>query len=313
MSAEGRPPGRTASAQPTPADHPEGALMSTNTIVPAATDSFSASPRAPRTGDDRPGRRPSALRRFGALVRAEATILLRNKTAMFTAVLMPPMMAVMFLQLGQRSGALGSVLVMVLLGTGLLFVVYYTMVTSLVARREQLVLKRLRTGEATTLEILLAPAVPLWALLTIETGMGVALASAALGAVPVHPWALVPAVVLGSATWTALAVWSANFTRTVESAQLTTMPAILITLLFSGFSLPLDAFPDVVQRLAHALPLTPVVDLVKLAFTGAGTAGTTLSGVDAALGALGMVIPLVAWTAAALWEGVRGFRWEPRS
>lgn len=252
------------------------------------------------------------VRRFAALVRAETRILLRNKTAMFGAMTMPPVMAFAFAGISKDAN-LGGLLVTMLLGMGLLFVVYYTLVTSLVAHREQLVLKRLRTGEATTGEILLAPAVPLWGLLVMETLMALILAVTALDLHVAQPLALIPAIVLGASAWTGLAIWSATFTRTVESAQLTTMPALLVTLLFSGFSIPLDILPETAERLAHWLPLTPVVDLTRLAFTGVNTAGTVVTGTDVVLAAASMSLVLLAWTALSLWEGVNRFRWEPRS
>ncbi|MCA0251903.1 MAG: ABC transporter permease [Actinobacteria bacterium] len=255
----------------------------------------------------------SGRRRFGALVRAETTILLRNKTAVFIAVALPFLMAVAFSGIAMDRELLGVTLGIILLATGLLFVVYYTLVTSLVGRREQLVLKRLLSGEPTPWEILLAPAVPLWVLLVIQAGLGVG-GGLLLGAPLAHPWALVLAVVGGVSAWTALAVWSATWTRTVESAQLTTMPLMMISLLLSGFSIPLSALPEPVERLAHWLPMTPVVDLLTFAHTGITPAGTPVDGLGAALLAGGwMLLPLLLWTLLGFVAGVRGFRWDPRS
>ena len=240
-------------------------------------------------------------RRFLALVRAETTILLRNKTAVFIAVALPLLMAVAFSGLALDRQLLGMTLGIILLATALLFVVYYTLVTSLVGRREQLVLKRLLSGEPTPWEILLAPAVPLWALLVVQAGVGIG-GGLLLGAPLAHPWALVLAVVGGTSAWTALAVWSATWTRTVESAQLTTMPLLMISILLSGFSLPLSLLPDPVERLAHWLPMTPVVDLLTFAHTGLTPAGTTADGVGAALLAGGgMLLPLALWTLSSGW------------
>lgn len=157
---------------------------------------------------------------------------------------MPFVMAFAFAGLSMYRAGLGVVLTMTLVGTALMFVVYYTMVTSLVARREQLVLKRLLAGEPTPLEILLAPAVPRWALFVVQSLVAVG-GAILLGASVAQPWALALAVIGGATTWTALAIWSATWTRTVESAQLTTLPFILISLLLSGFSLPLSLLPGV--------------------------------------------------------------------
>lgn len=259
--------------------------------------------------------RPSTggSRRFLALVRAETTILLRNRTAVFIAVALPFLMALAFSGMAMDRQFLGVTLGIILLASGLLFVVYYTLVTSLVGRREQLVLKRLLSGEPTPWQILLAPAVPLWVLLAIQAGLGLG-AGLLLGAPLAHPWALVLAVVGGASAWTALAVWSATWTRTVESAQLTTMPLMMISLLLSGFSLPLSVLPEPVERVAHWLPMTPVVDLLTFAHTGLTPAGTPADGVGAALLAAGwMVLPLALWTLLGLVAGLRNFRWDARS
>ncbi|HPZ49131.1 MAG TPA: ABC transporter permease [Propionibacteriaceae bacterium] len=247
-------------------------------------------------------------RRFLALAGAETKILLRNRTALFVVATMPVFMALFFMTF-TKLPSLGMLLTGMILGMALLFVIYYTMVTSLVARREQLVLKRLNSGEATPIEILLAPAVPLWVATVVQTGLAALAARYALDSGALHWWALIPAVVLGSAAWTGLAVLSAPLTRTVESAQLTTMPAILVALMLSGLSLPLALMPTAVQQVAMLLPLAPVVDLVSYAFTGMNLIGEQVS----ATAMVKPVVVLLAWTAGSMWLGMRIFRWDPRT
>lgn len=254
-----------------------------------------------------------STRRLWSLVRAESIILLRNPPALMSALGLPLFMTVIYtvFQVGGLSA--GMQLTTVLISSSLLFVVYYTMVSSLVARREQLVLKRLYAGEATPLEILLAPAVPLVGLLLIQAVCGLG-GSIALGVVPQHGWALLLAVVGGAATWTALAVVSASHTRTVESAQFTTMPLILVAMAASGFSFPLDALPVPLARLAHWLPMTPVVDLIIFAFTGTSPDGAPLNDPLSVAGSiLGMLAPLAAWCLGSMALARRVFRWDPRN
>ena len=72
--------------------------------------------------------------------------------------------------------------------------------------------------------------------------------------------------------------------------------------------------PEPVQRVAHLLPMTPVVDLIKLAYAGVGIDGRVPAGpAEVLAGAGGMLLPLVVWTVAALVLGLRRFRWDPRS
>lgn len=257
--------------------------------------------------------RSTRTRRFTSLVRAETTILLRNRTAVFTAVALPFMMSFALASFDMEGMSLGAVLTMMLISTSLLFVVYFTLVTSLVARREQHTLKRLVAGEPTQLEILLAPAAPLWALMVVQSAIG-AIGAAVLGTELIHPLALVLAIIGGATTWTALAVISASLTRTVESAQLTTMPLLMISILFSGFSIPLAVFPETLQTIAHWLPMTPVIDLISLAYLGKGVDGTAVTGfAQFGTAALEMLLPLAIWTAVAIVLGMRIFRWDARS
>ncbi len=257
--------------------------------------------------------RGSRIRRFASLVRAETTILLRNRTAVFTAVALPVAMAFMLSNVPMDGLSFGAMLTMMLVCTSLMFVVYFTLVTSLVARREQHTLKRLVAGEPTPIEIMLAPAVPLWALLVVQSSLGV-VGAMALGASIEHPLALVLAIVGGTSAWTGLAVISASWTRTVESAQLTTMPLIMISILLSGFSIPLAFLPEAVQTVAHWLPMTPVIDLITLAYAGTDIDGAPVTGfADTGLAMLQMLVPLLLWAAVSLWLGLRTFRWDARS
>jgi ABC-2 type transport system permease protein len=94
-----------------------------------------------------------------------------------------------------------------------------------------------------------------------------ALASAAL--VPV-------ALIGGTAVFVLLAAVTAAVTRTVQLAQVTTMPALWLPLVFSGLLFPLAMLPGPLRWVAEALPLTPVAELMRLALTGAAAGGHRL-------------------------------------
>jgi hypothetical protein len=66
------------------------------------------------------------------------------------------------------------------------------------------------------------------------------------------------------------------------------------------------------QSVAQALPLTPVVELMRLGLTGTAADGHHL-GLAASFGAAASpVLVLAAWIAAGAWAARRWFRWEPR-
>jgi hypothetical protein len=92
-------------------------------------------------------------------------LLRRNRIALLTALVLPVAMVYSLKASGVLGAAGGSRGVGAMLLTGLtvfalLLPVYYNLVTAMVARREELVLKRLRTGEATDAEILAGTAAP---------------------------------------------------------------------------------------------------------------------------------------------------------
>ena len=62
-----------------------------------------------------------------------------------------------------------------------------------------------------------------------------------------------------------LAAVTAAVTRTVQLAQVATMPALWLPLVFSGLLFPLAMLPEPLRWVAEALPLTPVAELLRLA------------------------------------------------
>ncbi|MGO9164716.1 MAG: ABC transporter permease [Streptosporangiaceae bacterium] len=222
--------------------------------------------------------------RVAALARAEGILLWRNRLALLNAVILPAALAGSLKSFGGlgASGAhdFGAMLLTGLTAFALLIAVYYNLVTAMVARRKELVLKRLRTGEAAEGEILAGTAAP-----------AIAIA-----------WAQI-----------AVAAVTAAVTRTVQLAQVTTMPALWLPLVFSGLLFPLAMLPGPLRWVAEALPLTPVVELLRLGLTGTTAAAGHHLGLAASFGAAAApVLVLAAWTIAGAWAARRWFRWEPR-
>jgi ABC-2 type transport system permease protein len=247
--------------------------------------------------------------RLNALGRAELTLLVRNRTAVFVALLMPLLMIVaMKSSLGPidmdgtgltvagaaLSGGLGMVLIQV---------VYMNLVAAYVARREELVLKRLRTGEVSDREILTGTALPSVLLALAQCVLMVLVGGIAfdLGA-PAQPLLLVGGLLVGVVLMSALAAATSALTRSVQTAQLTTLPLFLVSMMGSGFFVPLEIFPDIAASLCELLPVTGVMTLVRVGWLGSA-AGDDVQG--AALTAL-------AWTALAVFAVQRWFRWDPR-
>ncbi|MGK5730590.1 ABC transporter permease [Streptomyces sp. URMC 124] len=247
--------------------------------------------------------------RMLSLGRAELTLLGRNKMALYVALLMPVFMvwamrrAIGQFDLGKAGMSVNEVALTGAFGYILLFAVYQHLVSAYVTRREELVLKRLRTGETSDAEILTGTALP---------AVAVALAQCVLLVVAGVSWLDLRAVerpdlmavglLLGLAMSIALAAVTASWAKTVESAQLVTSPLMLISVMGSGLMIPLEVMPDTVASICELLPLTPVVQLVR---------GGWLGGMDAH-DAIGAIITGIAWTIIAGYSTRRWFRWEPR-
>ncbi|MFD0279756.1 ABC transporter permease [Kitasatospora sp. NPDC127111] len=269
-----------------------------------------SSPAAPRS---------TVARRLLALGRAEAVLLLRNRTALFTALLLPVLLVlglknVLDQQAKDDPGLdVDSLLVNGAVGMVLAFVVYYNLTAAYVARRGELVLKRLRTGEARDLEILAGTAVPSvgLALLMCAVIGGVGASALHLSA-PVNPLLLAAGAVLAIVTLMALAALSSAFTKTVESAGITTMPVLLLTQFGSGLLIPLEVMPEKAADVCRLLPTTPAFQLIRLGWFGTdGSAAPTGFAGTWATAAPHLVTGSV-WLALAAWGAVRYFRWEPR-
>jgi ABC-2 type transport system permease protein len=250
-----------------------------------------------------------AGRRLRALARAELTLLGRNRGALVTALLVPLVLpfsvrpAVDRMDLKAQGLNIGTVMVTAAIGFAFLFAVYTSLVSAYVARREELVLKRLRTGELGDAEILAGTALPavcvgLAQCVVVSVGCVVLLEAGA----PEAPYLTVLGVLAGLMLSAALAALTAAFTRTVESAQVTALPLVFVSMLGSGMAVPTEILPDRLASVCELLPLSPAIRLVQGGWTG------QLSAYEA----LGAVATAVAWTVSAVFAVRRWFRWEPR-
>ncbi|MFJ9693077.1 ABC transporter permease [Kitasatospora sp. NPDC101183] len=265
------------------------------------------------------GPKSTTARRLLALGRAEATLLVRNRTALFTALALPLILiaslhGVLKQQAKSTPGLdVDSMLIYGSIGMVLSFVVYYNLTSAYVARRGELVLKRLRTGEARDLEILLGTAVPsltigllMAALIGVGGSVGLHLT------VPVNPVLMLVGLVLILATMIAMAALSSAFTRTVESAGITTLPMMLVMQFGSGLFVPLEVMPAQLADVCRLLPTTPAFQLIRVGWFGTdgSAAATDFAGSWGVAGS--HLITGGIWLFLAVWAAVRYFRWEPR-
>jgi ABC-2 type transport system permease protein len=259
----------------------------------------------------------ASTRRVAALARAELLLLSRTPIALVTAVVMPIAMVLLFRasvppELVGGAG-IGPFVVVSLTGTSLLLVVYYTLVTAVVARREELVLKRLRCGELSDAEVLAGTVAPRVLIAWVQVAAALVAAFVAWDMpAPANPLLLLVAVGAGTAVMVVLALASAALSTTVQSAELTTAPLIVASLALGGLMMPVDLFPETLQRVSQALPLTAVCDLVRLGLSGTTPDGDVVGLAASFSAAAAPTAILAAWFLVGLWATRRLFRWEPR-
>ncbi len=253
-----------------------------------------------------------ATRRVTQLARTNATLVIRNRLTMTYALVMPLLpLGLMFLgdrgDVDAASGIIASSFLM-----ALMFPIYYNLLSMFVSRRDELVLKRLRTGEVRDVELVLSMALPGVAIMLVVSVLTVAVAMANGLPFPVNPLLLLVVVLMASAAFASLALWTASWTRTAEAAQMTSMPVVLL----GTVGLLRPALPESAQDWLSLLPGSAVSDLLRVVWFGRpaelGSATRfdfweTWSHSAAALGVL------AAWTIVAVWLARKSMQWEPRS
>ncbi|WP_166850999.1 ABC transporter permease [Isoptericola sp. BMS4] len=274
------------------------------------------------TSTTTPARRSPAVaggRRIAALARAETTLLVRNRTALMNAILLPLAFVGAFAMVADPGGAgadeatTATAVLAMLVVMGLLFVVYYNLTTAYVARREDRVLQRLLTGECTRGEILLAPAVPAAAVVVAQVLVGLAAVTALLDPPGlVNPLLVVVGLLGGLAVIGLFAVATSGLSRTVESVQLTTLPLVVVMLPFAGMFTAPGANDGVFGQIARFTPLRPVVELCWLGLAGTDASGRTLTLAETFPAAAVPVAVLAAWAVVGVLAARRWMRWEPR-
>ncbi|MGW2226006.1 ABC transporter permease [Streptomyces formicae] len=249
------------------------------------------------------------MRRMGALARAELTLLGRSKGTLFAALFVPFVIPLSMKQAAEGMDlegtglSVGTVVLPSALGFSLLFAVYSALTAVYAARREELVLKRLRTGELRDHEILMGAALPSVVIgivqsLVLVVGCVVLLDAGA----PNAPHLVVLGIAAGLVMFAALAAVTGSFARSVESAQVLALPMIFVSMLGSGLFVPFEVMPDKLAAACELLPLSSVIELVRGGWAGHLSGGDVLAAVATA----------VVWTLLSVFAVRRWFRWEPR-
>lgn len=282
------------------------------TTASATTDHPHPDPRPPRS---------TAFSRLGSLARAETLQFLRNRTLIFMAVLFPLGMplAIYAITVGSApeeagvEGVAAGLAVEMFLVFGLMFVQYYSVLSMATTRRDERVLKRLRTGEARDTEILAALCAP-GAVMTVLFAVIVAVVLLVAGApAPANILPLLPALLLGLVVSSALALLTSAFTRNAEAAQMTSMPVMVLALV--SMASIRDLLPESLAGIIDRTPFALIYDLGYLSWNGTTYAGQmegapALGAGEVLADAAPSLLVLLLWTIAIVYLGRRKMRWD---
>lgn len=241
------------------------------------------------------------VRRVGGLAAANTRLLVRNRLTLTYALLLPlAPLALLTLTADEPSAGASTISTTLLLAY--LFPVFYNLLSVVVTRRDELVLKRLRTGETRDVELVLSLALPGVTVALVLAAVVVPVAVALGMPLPAEPGLYALMVVLACLMFVAFALWTAAWTRTAEAAQLTSAPVILLAVAGTLTAVVPPRVADVLER----TPGGALETLVRLSWLGAGADGVQQE-------ALPALLTLLAWTVAALALARTSMRWEPRA
>lgn len=267
-------------------------------------------------------RRAGGLVRVTSLARAETLQFSRNRTLLLNAAVFPlgiglAMFFVVRSGAGNTDADAAAMALEYFLVFALMFVQFYTVLSMATTRRDEGVMKRLRTGEARDGEILTAFAVPGVALTVVFTVV-MAVVLLLLGApAPVNLVPVIVGVLLGLVVSTGLALVTSGMTKNAEAAQITSLPVMALAMVSMGNIRHM--FPDSVSGILDRTPFALVYDLVQYGWNGTTVAGRMSQDAPAALDAAGvlgetwpMMLMLVVWAGLCVWAGARYVTWDVR-
>ena len=236
---------------------------------------------------------------MNAIALSELRMLVRNRLVAASAILLPLVLGAVFIINRPDDGAVGfsaTLQLATMLGLG----VYVTATTTLAARRQNLFLKRLRSGAASDVSIIGGLVVPILLVSVAQVAIVMTALGVSADLAPANPWLLVIVVLLAEAMFAGFALATSGVTNSPEHAQVTTLP-----LFFLAIGAPIWVAitgTEELGTLKRWLPGGSLPELMNIAWAGGSMAEVPL-----------LLAPLAAWAAVALIAARVMFRWEPRS
>lgn len=275
--------------------------MTTFTEPEIYTEPMTSSPPTPY-------RKVSPFSRMLKMMQFEASMVFRQRNTLLATVLAPLFVLAFPILTRPDSDSAWIQLVAPMTVLVLVFSVYITAATVLAARRENQILKRMRTSELTSVELVASMTLPLILLGIIQVAI-VQLGVLAMGGPLPANVGLFALATLGSAVLSVTAgVAVGAISPNSERVQYTAMPLLLIAAI--GSNLIVSPASDTVRSYLLFAPFTGMVDLVANAF---GFPEDALAEPPLAIGSVGMDLASTGfWVVVMLFLATIYWRWEPR-
>jgi ABC-2 type transport system permease protein len=247
------------------------------------------------------------MRLFVHELRAQQLLFWRNREAAFFTFLFPIILLVL---LGSVYGDdpiegvdAGTYLLAGLIGYGIAASAFAGLAITLVVRREQGLLKRVRGTPLSPATYLAAVIGSTVIVIAVQTAAQIAIGRYVIGAdLPASPGSFLAVVVLGAAVFAALGLAVTTLVRTAEGSSAVVNAIYLPMAFISGAFFSPEDMPRFLEAISEVLPLTYLLRLIRSTFVD----GETLVSSPESLAALAV------WGAIGLVVAARMFRWEPR-
>ncbi|MGB3770803.1 MAG: ABC transporter permease [Rhodococcus sp. (in: high G+C Gram-positive bacteria)] len=255
-----------------------------------------------------PLRRVSGLTRTRRMTAFETGMIFRQRNTLLATIL-APVFVLFFPVISPPVDDTGWIVLMAPMTVlVLVFSVYINGATIVAARRENQVLKRLRTSELTTTQLVVSMTTPLVGLGIVQVGIVLAGVKLLGGPLPAYP-AVIAAAALATALLSVVAgVAIGSMSPNSERVQYAVMPLLLLAAIGSNLVMAPGVDPQMRSYLLFA-PFTAAVDLVARS-----------SAVMSSLPSTPLPVPPIVfdlavtgfWVAAFALIAVATWRWEPR-
>lgn len=255
--------------------------------------------------------------RYRALAVAEIRQYLRNKTLIFMATVFPIGVGLLMQFMGEsEQSAVAPVRTAISMEVffliTLMFVQFYSVLSMATTRRDERVLKRLRTGEARDVEILAALATPGAIMTLVLTTLMTIILIFHTGNMPRTGVLLFVSMVLGVIVSTGLALLTSSITTNAEAAQMTSLPVMVLAMLSQS---PLrSTLPEAIREALGRTPFALIGDLTFIEWTGKPFITDDVSPdgrlLDPIHIAAGPIVLLLIWSVVLLWAAIRYMKWE---